>query len=45
MMIVDDCVWMVLPGDSVIRAIPVGNPIHPPSDLSDELADGTEGVG
>lgn len=30
---IDDCVWMVLPDGRVTRAIPVGNPISPPSDL------------
>lgn len=29
----DDCVWMVLPGGDVTRAVPVGNPMHPTSDL------------
>ncbi len=30
---IDDSIWMVLPDGTVTRAIPVGNPVHPPSEL------------
>jgi hypothetical protein len=32
-MLVDDCVWMVQPDGGVTRAVPVGNPIHPPTEV------------
>ena len=30
-MLIDDCVWIVFPDNTVTRGIPVGNPIHPPT--------------
>lgn len=30
-LLIDDCVWFVLPNGRVDRGIPVGNPIHEPS--------------
>ena len=30
-MLIDDCVWIVFPNNTVARGIPVGKPIHPPT--------------
>jgi hypothetical protein len=35
---IDDCVWMVLSDGRVTRAIPVGNPIHPPPEVDPTLS-------
>lgn len=31
--VADDRVWLVVPDGTVLRAIPVGHPIHPPTPM------------